>query len=264
MGALAGTPVVRSTVGLHFLSKAGFHLFATNYQVQPIGEPVRGREGTVVAAVVVPADREVRWYTAEGQTLVFAYDRGEWTTWTGLECAGAVAAGDYAVLATADGRWLVESDTAYSDGGVGFSAKVRTAWLHRGQLMDFIKARKFALLGDRFGAGVQLRFAVYYNDRSDPEDTWTWDVDTDLVSDAWGDETWGAGIWGDTSADLLPGEPLGDDVLECQRRLARQKCGRLSIMWWDNSPRNRGVGFSSIALELGKYPELNRTPTRTY
>lgn len=265
LGLVPGSPApVIGPQGLYFVSETGPALLAQNLQVVRIGDRVRALSDGVTGLVVSPADQEVRFYRRDGEALVFCHDRGEWLLWTGLEAQGAVPFGDGALIARSNGVALVETEGVWRDGGRGYRARVRTAWL--GPAQDgFQRVRRFSLLGDLPGSGVELRFRAYYDDRDFTGDSWEWapDDDATVADGEWGDGTWGSGAWGDPGSPLTANEARRDRVLRVRRGLARQKCSRVSVEWWDNSPNNAGARFSAVSLEVGRRPGLNRGPVRT-
>ncbi len=266
VGALDQAGVARSNPGVTFESRAGVKLLASNYQVMDIGAAVAplSEVAEVVSSVTVPEDDEVRFYTRDSQVLVWNYGNGEWTTFTGLGAAGALPGrfGRLPSIALADGRFLVETEGVWSDDGQGFTGHVRTAWLRPEGVQGLWRARRVALLGDAYADNPRLLFRAYYNDRDFPEDDWVWAADGNLNQATWGDLTWGSGTWGDSGSD---GDPaVLDRVLYVRRRLARQKCSRLSLDIRDDGQAIEGPALTVLSLEFARKTGLmRRTTTNT-
>lgn len=277
-GAIGQESVLLTTQGVVFQSPGGFQLLATNYQIVDIGAPVRPATLTadVAAAILVPDDRELRFYLTNGDCLVYFYSNGEWGTWTGLEAMGAVMHNGRAVVGRSNGRLLVERDGAWSDGGRGYEMVVRLAWLHKNNTMQGLcRVRRVGVLGDLFG-DCTLTFRAYYDDKVSPDDKWTWtpassnDADGDLNPTELGDRNEGGsglgttGLLGDYFATVNSLTQPRVRTLGELRRLARQKCSRFSLEIRDGSPNNKGIGLTEVALELGLRGGLNKLPTRTH
>jgi hypothetical protein len=263
VGAVSQEGLALTPMGLIFQSPAGFRLIDRSYQVQDIGQPVKPESTSPLAgSLVVPESDHARFYTRDGGALVWNYRNGEWSVWTGLECAGVVENPDtgLALLARRNGRVLEETDGVYTDDGVGYEFRVRTAWLSAGGgLQDFQRVRRVVILGDYAGPHI-LRGQIYYDDRDFPEDDWYWNPDDDLNAAFWGGGEWGDGIWGDhTSTD----GPVVDRVLVERRRCARQKCSRFSVAISDGGAPSGGAKFSEIAFEIGRREGLTRVGPRS-
>ena len=266
VGAVDQAGVARCNPGVTFESRAGIKLLASNYQVMDVGAAVSPATDVneVVNSITVPEDDEVRFYARDGEVLVWNYQNNEWTTFTGLACSGALPgrAGRLPSVVLADGRILVETEGTWSDDGQGFTGHVRTAWLRPEGTQGLWRARRIALLGEAYAGSPRLLFKAYYNDRDFPQDDWVWAADGNLNPSTWGDLTWGAGTWGDSGSD---GDPaVRDRVLYVRRRLARQKCSRLSIDIRDDGQAIEGPALTTLSLEFGRKTGLmRRTTTNT-
>lgn len=262
-GAIDQAGIVLTPRGLLFQSLAGVKLLATNYQVMDAGDPVKTQMATadVRAALVVPGDQEVRFYTT-GDAYVYDYSRGEWAVWTGLGCRGAVLGPNrLAIVGKSNGRMLVETEDTWLDDDLTYDWVSRTAWLSASGPLSFWRVRELAVVGDLYGDHV-LRCRVYYNDRDWPEDEWTWDPASDLNTSLWGDLDWGDGVWGDVNSDGV--SDLLDRTYEFRRRLARQKCARVSFEFSDQGANSEGPALTAISLQVGRRAGHNRTAARTF
>lgn len=274
-GAQDQVSIKLTTGGLLYQSTSGFKMLATNYQIVDVGRPVQplGAVADIRAAVLVPADEEVRFYCANGPALVFSYREGEWSTWPNLECQGAGVnpRTGLAVLVRADGKLWAEEDGVWTDGGSRIVLKLRTAWLHAGQLQGVQRVRRIAFLGDKLTVdGVMvLNFATYYDDLEYPLDTWSWVVTDDLNTAYWGsdpgDYGWGSyGFWGDAGLDAAEQgdyfeQTFKDYVLGKEHRCKYQKCSRVSFEFDDGGFEGEGVALTEIGLEIGRKAGLAKT-----
>jgi hypothetical protein len=227
---------------------------------------VRDQSGhmTVAAGVLLPTEHEIRFYSATDDypTLVYNLHYKEWTTWTGLTAAGALAtnfgAGDVACVGIPDGRLFVETDGTWVDDGAGIPVTWKTAWLYAEHLQGFQKVRHIIALGDFLGAHV-LRIRAFYDDRDYPESTCYWSPlgSGDLNDDTWGASNWGDGIWGDTEGNSGTARPR-DQVLQVRHGLRRQKCSRVCFEITDGGARSEGPALTALALEIGRRGGLSR------
>lgn len=272
-GAQSQEGLVLVENGLFFQGLGNIQMLGFNYQVMDPGLTVPDSGAmTISGAFLAPADHEVRFYSATDDypTLVYNLHYKQWTTWTGLTCAGAVVGPGYkACLGRLDGRLWVETDDHWTDAGRGYRAKWRTAWLHAEHLQAFQRVRKVALLGDLYGTH-RLRLRAFYDDRTYPESVCYWDASDDFNDDTWGANTWGAGVWGDTEGTETQG--LNEVVIRARPRdrvyqfrygLQRQKCSRISIEIDDGGAHSEGPSLTALALEFGRRGGLSRVPARS-
>lgn len=258
-----GTALISS--GLLFQSPAGFRLVGPGGQLQPIGvdiDPI-ARSAHVSAAIVVPRYQQVRIYSPDGDAMVYDYLQGTWSTFTGVECWGAVLA-DTVILARPDGYVFVEDEDTFTDGGKNYEMKVKSSWLHADNIGSFQRVRKVGLLGDWDPANpFTLTMNEYFNEKSYPEEVRTWDLSDDLNVDQWGNANWGDGNWGDTVAGL--GEANRDDVLRAVFRIGDglQKCSVIALEFSDGGVAGSGFGLTAFLLEIGQRAGLDRVPART-
>jgi hypothetical protein len=265
-GSVSFDATFLSTDGLWYQSSGGLTLLAINYLVDSPGEPVQPEavDADFVGVVMIEHDQELRFYRSDGPALVWNTERHAWTTWTGLECVGAVQGpSGLMVLGRADGTLLVETEGLWTDGGLGYTGTIKTATLSGGIQEGWQRVRRFALLGDIRGDHT-LTVSAFFDEKDFPEDQFTWDPADDLNSDTWGAGSWGAGIWGDTTADTRLStvvDPKNRNYA-VRRRLSRQKCSRIQFEITDGGCRTEGPAFSALALELGARGGLSRLPWR--
>lgn len=269
-GAVSQASVALSTVGVFFQSVAGIQLLATNYQVINVGEQVYPEvvDAEIIAAVVVPAQREIRFYRTDGAALVYFYSNNEWGTWPGLEAVGAVldTRTGCVVLGRESGVIWVETPGTWDDGGRGYEMVARTAVLSRGLMQGAQRLRRVALLGDVYG-DCTLTYRVYMDDEPNPADEWHWDLaNGDLNTTTLGSPpTLGdTGTLGDADVGTNDIGVTRQRVLGDRHRVKRQKCARFSVEVRDGAPHNEGVGLTEMAFELGARGGLTRLPPREH
>lgn len=266
-GAVSQDSVVRTSQGLIFQSPAGFRLVGPGGALSPIGLDIdaEAKDFTVVGSFLVEKDQEARFYGSSGDgTYTFNYLYNTWAHWS---CSGVgVSRGPdgLALLAREDGELWIETDDTYTDAGTPYIHRIRTSWLHGGNVGDFQRVRRIGGLG-RFGSldtpSHILRLEIFYDEREFWEERVEWEMpDSTVNGDTWGTSTWGEGVWGDNSATI---SNLEDLTWEWVRRPARQKCSVFSIALEDVNTDGPGFILSAFTLELARKSGLNRTPERT-
>lgn len=268
VGAVSQASVARISAGLLFQSRAGVRLIQPGgsllpggnlqYFGQEVDEALRDFE--VVGTLVNEADQEVRFYGASG-VYVFNYLYGTWARWT---CGGVGVAksASGAILAREDGHLWIETPGVWKDGDATYTHRIRTSWLHAGNLGDFQRVRWVGGLGrfaDLDSPAHTLRLEIFYDEREFWEERIEWEPLDTANSDTWGSATWGAGIWGDTGATI---ENLDDLTWEWERRPSRQKCSVFSVALEDVNTDGPGFELSAFTFSLARKSGLDRTADR--
>lgn len=264
VGATSQKSVARIPQGLVFQSSAGFRIIGPGGALTPL-QPLDSlaKDLTLTGSLVIESDQEVRFYTAT-ETLVYNYLYDTWARWS---CGGigvARQAGGLALVARSDGHLWVETDGVWTDGGSYYTHRIRTAWLHGGNVGEFQRVRRVGAVGKYADLGDKthnLRLELFYDAREFWEDRHEWSYpDSTTNQDTWGAATWGAGVWGDTSATV---SNLEDLTWDWQRAPAIQKCNSVSIALEDYNTDGPGFVLSAFTLELARKPGLDRGPMRT-
>lgn len=265
LGAVSQESLALITQGLVFQSPAGIRLIGPSGQLSPIGMRVdpRIQAMDIRGAVVIDADQEIRW-VGENETIIYSYLYDSWGVWTTTGTGATRNADGRMVISRSDGTLWIEDPALFTDAGAAYTMRIRTPWLHGGNLGDFQRVRLISGMGtyaDPDNAPAhKVRVELYYDEREFWEERFEWDMpDTSSNTDTWGAHNWGDGVWGDTSA---VGHSLKDSTWEWVRRPSRQKCGVLSIAIDDNGTSGPGFVLTAIGLELRKKPGLNRIPER--
>lgn len=265
VGAVSQASVARIIQGLIFQSPAGFRVLGAGGALTPVGLPVDRavREFDVLGSLVVEKDQEVRFY-GEDITYVYNYLYDTWSTWTCTGVGVAKAASGLALIARADGKLWIEDENTWTDGGATYSQRIRTSWLHGGNVGEFQRVRRVGAVGSYADIDLpthNLRLELFFDSREFWEDRHEWTFpDSTTNSDTWGAATWGAGVWGDTTATVANLEDLSWDW---ERDPAIQKCNSISIALEDYNTDGPGFVLSAFSLELARKHGLNRGPTRT-
>lgn len=260
--------------GLAFQSPAGIRLIGPGGELVPLGldvDPV-AKSKNITATVVVPDDQQIRFYSVDSDALVYDYLQQTWSTWTGLHCWGAVKAPNQrrALLARPNGEAWSEVEGLYSDAGAGYMMRVRTAWLHAGQIGGFQRVRRVGFFGEISAVDFPFTVTYFYDESVIATETRTWDTSADLNTDAWGGNGdiatfWGDGAWGDSFVDTSTSSTaeLRERVFRVRFRTARQKCSAISVEFDDGAVIGPGVTATAVFLEVGSRAGVDRIPAVT-
>lgn len=206
VGALGQEGLALITAGLMFQSPAGIRLLSAGGGLSQVGQPVDlvARDLALAGTIVAAPDQEVRFYAKSGETLVFNYQYGIWSTWT-INAAGATRGEDgLALVAAPNGQLWIEQDGLWTDDGRPYKHRVRFAWLRRGDLMDFQRVRRIGAIGECDPSlEHKIHVDVYYDEREFADEWFDWsypDPNTQNT-DTFGSETFGAGTFGDNTGD---------------------------------------------------------------
>lgn len=265
IGAISQESIARITQGIIFQSPAGFRVVGPGGALTPIGVPVDVYAASfdVVGTLVIEKDQEVRFY-GETACLVYNYLYDTWAYWTVGGVGVAKNNTGYGLVARSDGYLWVEAPGVWTDGGNTYTHRIRTSWLHGGNLGDFQRVRRIGGIGrfaDLDNPDHSLRLDLYFDNREFWEDRIEWTLpDSTTNEDTWGSGTWGAGVWGDTSASISNLEDLTWDWV---RMPAIQKCNAVSIALEDYNTDGPGFELSALVLEVARKQGLFKNPERT-
>ncbi len=186
---------------------------------------------TVVGALDVQARREARFFTAEGTTLVWCYEGGQWAVWTEQPAVDAVLYGQVPHYLHSSGAIRKDSATSKAEGGnTTLAMKVGTSWLKYAGIQGAQRIWRMLLLASA-ECGLTVRCQVYADyDESAPVDTAEW---------------------------LFP----ADGVFQVRHFLRRQQCQALRFVFVFEPEEDVGdVSFNGLSLLLGIQRGLARLP----
>lgn len=197
VGCASPTTIVQSPVGIMFDTVKGIRLLSRQRQVVPIGDPVEGFNGqTFRRSTLIPDRPHILFLTDSGSTLLFDYERGQWSRFTNHEGLDAVVVdGVYHYLRT-DGRVFAETAGLYVDDNSHIAMKIETAWIKMiGYLQGWQRIHYANFLGEYKSAHtLRVRWRIDYQaGYSAPYDL---DVDTNFDPTLYGDGLYGAGLYG--------------------------------------------------------------------
>jgi hypothetical protein len=183
--------------GLMLKSTKGIMLLGRDRQVQRIGTAVDAfNDQRITRTTLLPDRTQVLLLAESGLSLLYDYDRQQWSTFTNHTGYDArVVGGAYYYLRT-DGRVFTETPDEYRDGNSHIRLRIETAWVKPSQyLQGWAKVWHAFFLG-AWKSSHQLRIRY----RLDYEDAWSepylLDVDEDYNPDNFGAGPYGAGPYG--------------------------------------------------------------------
>ena len=246
--------VVRGPEGIWFRSPFGIRLasrsggLARGQSGQDLGAEVDDLVSGNLVATVGSSTQQIRFYQSSGSVLVWDYQFGQWSQFTGFANVDAVyAGGRHYHLSNVSTTPLLRytSSTAYvdvNDAGTAnslFTSTVRTGWLSLAGIQGFQRAYRLMILGKSVGGeGAQawdIAGTLYY----------------DFVSSS-GTETFS------TTAT-----PSGG-VIQLQHHMAKQKCEAIKIQLTftpDTSSMDYAFRITDLTLQVGLKPGYFKLPS---
>jgi hypothetical protein len=197
VGLKSATSIVASPVGLMFQSQKGIVLLGRDYQVQRIGGPVDGYNAqTVVRATLLPDRPHIIFLTDEGSTLLFDYERGQWSRFTNHEGLDAVLVGGVYHYLRGDGRVFRETPGRYADDNTHVTMLIETAWV---KMAGYLQGWQ-SILWAHFLGSYKSAHELVVRWRIDYEDAWSTpyvlDVNSDYDPSLYGEGAYGVGPYG--------------------------------------------------------------------
>lgn len=237
VGCVSPSSVVSTSDGIMFQAPGGIYLLSRALETRKTGAGVDAYAGlTVTRALEVVARREVRFYTAEGRTLVYSDEWRQWSTWTGQPTRDAVVRGT--LVHYADGTHVrLEDPTLATEAGAPFALVVGSAWLKWSGFVGLERVWKSILLGHAQGT-VRLKVEVFFDYQEATP--------------------------GQVAEKVFPGSSVGGPpVFRVRQTLGKQLCTALRFRWTltpePSAPGDSGkLGLTSLTLEFGVHPKASK------
>jgi hypothetical protein len=124
--------VVLDDAGLFFMSNEGIWLLSRGLQLQYAGAGVEAYNSLFVTGAHNLVDRHQVWFmTREGTTLVWDSFHTRWYVFTPqpTDASMVLSDGRPAFIRKSDGKFLVESKTAWNDDGTPYTLRLRTGFM---------------------------------------------------------------------------------------------------------------------------------------
>lgn len=200
VGCVDQRTIVTTPVGLMFESSKGLYLLDRSGQASYVGAPVESfNSQPFTRATLLEDATQVRFLTSSGESLLYDYLFGQWSTFTQHAGLDAVLVnGTYHYLRT-DGRVFKQAAT-YADDNLQIPMEIETAWIRLGEARQgFQRIWHAQILGTWQSAHV-LR--VQWQTDYDVDGNWSQPVEftaTSMGGDNYGDGNYGDGDYGGDS-----------------------------------------------------------------
>lgn len=128
VGCKSRSSVVNTPLGVAFQSEKGICLLGRDLQVRRIGDDVWAfRNQRVTRATLIPDRPHVVFLTDAGSTLLWDYDKNQWSRFTNHEGFDAVVVGGVYHYLRTDGRVFAETAGQYADATMQIPMVIETA-----------------------------------------------------------------------------------------------------------------------------------------
>ena len=180
-------------LGVVFQSDKGIYLLGRDLTVRRIGDPVFAYNAqTITRSTLLPDRTNVIFLTSSGRTLLYDYDRDQWSTFTNHEGYDAIVVGGSYYYLRTDGRVFVETIGAFSDGiNTHIPMLIETAWIKFVQYLEGWQRILHAMILGTWVSPHTLRFRF----RLDYEPAYSAPIDID-VNAVYTPDPYGAGLYG--------------------------------------------------------------------
>jgi len=192
VGCKSPGSICQSPLGIVFQSSKGIKMLDRTLNVVDIGSAVYAyNDQTVRRATLLPDRHQIVFLTDDGSTLLWDYQRDQWSTFTNHEGLDAlVLDGTYHYLRT-DGRVFAETPGSYVDDNSHIVMRIETAWIKLGGYLQGWQRILWAFIIGEFESDHLL--GVRY--RTDYNDAWSEQIQLD-VGNNYNPSVYGAGAYG--------------------------------------------------------------------
>lgn len=212
--------VINIPSGLLFKSKKGIYLLDRSFQVNYVGAPVEAfNDERVISSIVSDKYNEARFYTDNGNCLVYNYLFDAWSVFKNQTTVDAdIWAGN--PVQVISGIINQEDGTVFTDDSDVYAMRVKTPWLKLNGMQDFGRIWSATILG-KYKSAHTLNVKVYY------------DYDSSYFEEF----------------NITPAP--SDAQYQYRIHLQKQKCEALQFEVQDASQVGESMDLSAITLEVG-------------
>lgn len=216
-GCVSPTSITATPVGLMFQSEKGIKLLDRTRQVIDIGAPVYAYNAQrVTRATLLPDRTHVLFLVDSGVSLLFDYERGQWSTFTNHEGFDARIVGGRYYYLRMDGRVFAETPGQYRDDNLRIPMLIETAWIKlTGYLQGWQRILWAYFIGEwKSTHALVVRYRIDYNaGYSDPVEL---DVDSNIDPRFYGESAYGSSTYGSGTEDTTRYQRAIHYNLPCQ------------------------------------------------
>jgi len=238
VGAVRGSPIAVTSIGVFFISKRGIELLDRSLNVIPhFGAAVEDQvTGNITSSVVIQDQNEVRFTSDTGDMIVYNYHFNQWSTYPNIQAVGATLWNNTYVLCKTDGTTWKENQLNFDDAGTSYVFSLRTAWFRPKDIQGYFRAYWIGLVGE-YKAAHTFTIDMYV------------DYDESTIVE--------------TKTLVVSSNPA---PLQIRFKPARQKVEALQLVIKDTSPTGTEESFSlsHMQVQVGLKPGIFRqAPTAT-
>ena len=246
--------IVFTPNGLMFQSSKGIWLLGRNLETSYIGAPVEQfNSATVLSAVNIPAQNQVRFILDNGVWLMYDYYYNQWGTFTNVPAVASTLFQEQHTYINAYGNVFQETPGVYLDGSIPVLLSFTTSWINLAGLQGFQRFYQMLLLGE-YLTPFTLNVNMSFNYSAGIAQS-TKVVPDNFVPNYGGDSYWGSGTtWGSGANTGLEGNT---NVFEARVFPVVQKCESFQINVSEVYDPSKGVSagagltLSGLALTVG-------------
>jgi hypothetical protein len=226
--------VVGTPLGLMFLSAQGIRLLSRGHSVELVGAPVDTLATACVAAILLPDQHQVRFYTGS-VALVFDYLWQQWSEFTNQTALDVVVWNNAAVVLR--DASTVRQDGGTTDAGTAIAMSLETGWLHLAGVQGLQRVYRFLFLGSFSTSGSVLSLEAGYDYEA----------------------AWATAVTVDAAAVYSTSVPV-----QFRHPLPKQKCSAIRLRLAETSGTGAGMSWANFSLEVGaKAGALKLPATKT-
>ena len=198
VGCSDASSVCQGPMGVYFKSQKGIYVLGRDLQVKRIGDPVFAYNDQRISRTTLIADLpHVLFLTDDGFTLLYDYDRDQWSKYTNHEGYDGILVDNVYYYLRTDGRvFMTRDDGVYADGTTRIPMLIETAWIKiAGYLQGWQKIWHALVLGEYESTHtLRMRYRLDY----EPAYSAPLDIAADPLNtpDNYGSGTYGGGTYG--------------------------------------------------------------------
>lgn len=244
VGCINFASITSTSLGIIFKSSKGIYLLDRGFGTNYIGAPVEiYNNQTIVGAVDIPNDHQIRILCSDGNALVFDYFYQQWSTFTNHKATSCGIWNGSFYFTTDRGLVLVENTNPngnYLDGTDPINIKITTGWLSFAGLQGYKRIKDILILGHYKGVNA-LDFTICY-DGSEYRDGYVTFDSSVLYNNIYGENF----VFGDN-------QTFGGTFNLEQIRLFpnKQKCQSIRLTIVERDSGNQGITFSGMNFTVG-------------
>ncbi len=205
VGCTTPRSIVTTPDGLAFKSAKGWRMIGRDRKVVDIGQDARGFDAQgVTAATLIPRAQRILLLTGDstGSTLLFDYQRGQWSRFTNHVGLDALILGGLYYYLRTDGRIFVETPGLYRDDNSHIPMVIEMAWLKMSGYLQGWQQTWYAQFVGEYKSAHTLRVRFRLNYELQWSANFDLDVDNNFTATVYGSGPYGGGVYGSVGSSV--------------------------------------------------------------